>query len=308
MIVQSPGVPGSIAQNLDVLEKAGFCKNVTNYEKKEDYLILNPVIYKGIALYGYPGKKSGLEIPDLRKIKFNDSPGMFKIFMLHTTIDKAKGTLPIDSLETDSLPSADYYALGHLHMDFKYKNFVYPGPIFPNNFQELEDLQHGSFYIIDTSLDNSLQKIPLRLKDIVSIKIEVENTLLATEKIISELNKRDINDKIILLRIFGELKSGKNSDIKFSQIEDFAKRKGAYFVLRNTHDLKLKETELQIDIKNVENIEKETINNYSEQNPSEFNNLIPQLIEGLAIEKQEGEKTEIFKNRVLDEARKILKF
>ena len=135
---------------LDVLEKAGFCKNVMNMEENKDQTILNPTLFGGVAIYGYPGKKSGLEIPELRKLRLNDAPGMFKIFMLHTTIDKAKGTLPIDAIETDLLPKADYYALGHLHIDFQYQNFIYPGPIFPNNFQELEDLGEGSFYIVDT--------------------------------------------------------------------------------------------------------------------------------------------------------------
>jgi len=293
---------------LDVLEKAGFCKNVTNFEEKEDMIILNPLIYKGVAIYGYPGKKSGLEISDLRKMKLNDSPGMFKILMLHTTIDKAKGTLPIDAIETDLLSPADYYALGHLHMDFQYQNFVYPGPIFPNNFQELEDLEYGSFYIVETEVENSLQKIELKMKEIVSIKIEINNALEATEQIISELNKKDLKDKIILLRVKGELKTGKNSDIKFSQIEDFTKNKEAYFLLKNTRDLKTKESELEIDVKNTENIEQETIKIYSEQNPSDFNKLISQLMNTLSIEKQEGEKTEIFSNRLLEGAKKILKF
>ena len=293
---------------LDVLEKAGFCKNVTNFEEKEDMIILNPLIYKGVAIYGYPGKKSGLEISDLRKMKLNDSPGMFKILMLHTTIDKAKGTLPVDAIETDLLSPADYYALGHLHMDFQYQNFVYPGPIFPNNFQELEDLEYGSFYIVETEVENSLQKIELKIKEIVSIKIEINNALEATEKIISELDKKDLKDKIILLRVKGELKTGKNSDIKFSQIEDFAKNKEAYFLLKNTRDLKTKEPELEIDVKNTENIEQETIKIYSEQNPSDFNKLISQLMNTLSIEKQEGEKTEIFTNRLLEGAKKILKF
>jgi len=70
-----------------------------------------------------PEKNTSLEIPDLRKIKLNEAPGMFKIFMLHTTIDKAKGTLPIDSIETELLPKADYYALGHLHIDFSIPKF-----------------------------------------------------------------------------------------------------------------------------------------------------------------------------------------
>lgn len=292
---------------LDVLEKAGFCKNVANFEEKEEEIVLNPTIHEGVAIYGYPGKKSGLEIPDLRKIKLNDSPGMFKIFMLHTTIEKARGTLPIDAIEIDLLPKADYYALGHLHIDFQYQNFIYPGPIFPNNFQELEDLQHGGFYIIDTEVENSLQKIELKVKEVVSLEIKVKNALIATEQIISELDKKEIEDKIVLLRVSGELEDGKNSDIKFSQIEEFVKRKKAYFMLKNTHELKTKEFELEIDINNIENIEEEAIKIYSEQNPSDFNKLISQLIYTLSIEKQEGEKTESFTSRILDEAKKVLK-
>jgi len=293
---------------LDVLEKAGFCKNVFDAEENAEKIILNPTVYNGIAIYGYPGKKSGLEIPELRKIKLNDCPGMFKIFMLHTTIDKAKGTLPTDAIEVDLLPQADYYALGHLHMDFQYQNFVYPGPIFPNNFQELEDLGNGSFYIVDTEKETSLEKIELKLKDTVLIEVEIKNALTATEQIISEIEKRDVEDKIILLRLSGELETGNNSDIKFVQIEETAVRKKSYFLLKNTHELKTKEVEMEVEIKNIDNIEEEAVNIYSAQNPVDFNKYIPQLISSLSIEKQEGEKIESFTNRLMDETKKILKF
>lgn len=293
---------------LDVLEKAGFCKNVADFEEKEGEIILNPTIHGNVALYGYPGKKSGLEIPDLRKIKLNDSPGMFKILVLHTVIDKAKGTLPIDSIETESLPYADYYALGHLHIDFQYQNFVYPGPIFPNNFQELEDLEHGGFYIVDTEAENSLQKIELNLKEVVSLEIKVKDALAATSQIIFELEKRDLEDKIVLLRVSGELENGKTSDIKFLQIEEFVKQKNAYFLLKNTHNLKTKEVELEIEVRETENIEGETIKVYSEKNPSDFNKLILQLIDALSIEKQEDEKIEVFTNRLLEGSKKVLGF
>ena len=292
---------------LDVLEKAGFCKNVTDVEEREDALILNPTIFKGIAIYGYPGRKSGLEVKDLRRVKLNDAPGMFKIFMLHTTIDKAKGTLPIDSIETDFLPKVDYYALGHLHIDFQHENFVYPGPIFPNNFAELEDLHYGRFYIVDTE-SGSLKRIELKLKGIEAIEINIKDSISATEKIISEINKREVEDKIILLRVRGELEEGKTSDIKFQEIEEAAKRKKAYFLLKNTHDLRVKEEELEIEIKETENIEEETIKVYTEQNPSELNDLITSLINSFSIEKQEGETAENFTNRLLGESKKILKF
>src|SRR3990167_555235 len=102
--------------------------------------ILKPTFFEDVAIYGYPGKKTGLEIKDLRRIKLQDAGSNFKILMLHTTIDKALGSmgnLPIDSIETEVLPHADYYALGHLHIIFRHENFVYPGPMFPNNFAEL---------------------------------------------------------------------------------------------------------------------------------------------------------------------------
>ena len=293
---------------LDVLEKAGFCKNVYDAEEMGDKIILNPIIHNNVALYGYPGKKSGMEIPELRRIKLNDAPGMFKIFLLHTSIDKAIGMLPIDSIEIELLPKADYYALGHLHIDFRHENFVYPGPIFPNNFQELEDLKYGSFYIVDTESINPLKKIELKIKEVESVKIEVKNAPTATSEILAELEKRNLENKIVLLRVRGELENGKQSDVKFQQIEEFVKQKGAYFLLKNTHNLKTKQIDLGMKIKDDENVEEETIKVYSKQNPSNFNHLIPQLMDSLSIEKQEDEKTEVFTNRIIDEARRILKF
>ena len=300
---------------LDVLEKAGFCKNVTDAEiieptsdSEKETIILNPTIHSGFAIYGYPGKKSGLEIEDLRKVKLNDAPGMFKIFMLHTTLDKAKGTLPVDAIEADLLPKADYYAMGHLHTDFQYQNFVYPGPLFPNNFQELEDLKGGGFYIVDTSSDNALKRIELKIKDVVSVEIEIKNSVYATEKIISELEKIEIEDKVVLLRVKGELENGKVTDIKFSKIEDFVKQKNAYAFLRNTHELKTKEEEMEIEIGDTEDIEEETIKVYSDQNPSDFNKLLSQVMNAFSIEKQEDERSEVFINRLFEGTRKILEF
>lgn len=295
---------------LDVLEKAGFCKNVYIAEEKENSIILNPVIYGNVAIYGYPGKKSGLEIPDLKKVKFNDSPGLFKIFMLHTTIDRVVGTLPIESINPDRLPEADYYALGHIHVFYNEGKVVYPGPLFPNNFKELEDLKQGSFVIVDTESPSRVQRIKIPTKQIEHLIIEVEDALTGTEKIIYELNKRNLHDKIVLLRVYGELKRGKTSDIKFSQIEDFLKSKGAYFLLKNTHDLIPEEPELEFNIpeKDSENIEEETIKAYSQENPSSFNKIIGELMNALSIEKQEGETTETFNNRIFQGANRFFKF
>ena len=292
---------------LDVLEKAGFCKNVTDVEERDGLLFLNPTIHERVAIYGYPGKKSSLEIEDLKRIKLQDAPGLFKILMLHTTIKEVVGTIPMEYINSEELPYADYYALGHIHVDFKLNNFVYPGPIFPNNFKELEDLKSGSFYIIDTEKkEKPFEKIILKTKEVFPISIELNDVNTATEKIIEELDKHELKNKIVLLRVFGELENGGVSDIKFSQIEEFVKHKRAYFLLRNIHDLSTKELELDVKVDNPENIEGETIKNYSEQNPSKFNSLIPGLIQALGLEKHEGETQETFKNRLLEETGRVL--
>ncbi|MEK6824131.1 MAG: exonuclease SbcCD subunit D [Nanoarchaeota archaeon] len=293
---------------LDVLEKSGFCKNVFNSEERGDQIILNPHIHKNIALYGYPGKKSGLEIPELRRMKLNDAPGMFKIFMLHTTLDKVAGNLPIEFLESEKLPYADYYALGHIHVLFNENKIVYPGPVFPNNFKELEDLKHGSFVIVDTESAEQIKFIKLLIKEIECLEFEFDDSLIATEKILGELSKKDLKDKVILLRINGELKRGKTSDIKFFQIEEFAKERGAYFLLKNIHNLRTKEIEMNLEIKNEGDIEQETIKIYSEKNKSDFNFFVQELMNTLSIEKQEDEKIETFHSRLLAEAKRVLKF
>src|SRR3989338_7139197 len=77
---------------LDVLEKSGFCKNVSIFEDDGETLLLKPTKYGNVVLYGYPGKKSGLDVADLKRLKLQDSDG-FKILMLHTTIDKVVGDL-----------------------------------------------------------------------------------------------------------------------------------------------------------------------------------------------------------------------
>jgi len=135
---------------LDVLEKAGFVRNAFQPEERNGLIMLHPIVYKNVAIYGYPGKKSGLEVPEIERIKLQDSPGLFRILMLHTAIRDAVKTLPIPAVNQENLPKVDYLALAHLHINYNKNNRVYSGPTFPNNSEELEELGGGSFYIVDT--------------------------------------------------------------------------------------------------------------------------------------------------------------
>jgi len=301
---------------LDVLEKAGFVKNVEKYEVLENQsIILKPCIDNktGISIYGYSGKKSGMEIDDLKKVKINEI-NQFTILMIHTTISDVVGSIPMDSIDKMSLPLANYYALGHIHQVFEKQEsnsiFSYPGPTFPNNFQELADLKSGSINLVEVvNGKTKIKNIKFPIKDVVYKEMEINNGLTATEKIILEIDKINLNEKIFLLKLKGTLTQGKSGDIRFNEIEEFVKKKNPLIFLRNISSLKTIETEIELEqegLENMENIEEKIIEEYSKKNPADFNKFIHPLMNSLSIEKNEDEKSSIFESRLIDDLNKIL--
>ena len=203
---------------LEVLEKAGFCINVAQFEQREEKIILLPTIHNNVAIYGYPGKKSGMEVDEIAKISLQDSPGLFRILMLHTTLRDAIGNLPIKSVDEKALPVVDYMALAHLHIKYNKHGRVYCGPIFPNNISEMEELGGGSFFIFD---NGKIRREEISLCEILPIHLEITSSLTATEDILSLLKTKQVGGKIIILRLSGILEKGKISDIDFQKIEKY---------------------------------------------------------------------------------------
>lgn len=288
---------------LDVLEKAGFCTNVSKYEERNGEIILQPTIYKNVAIYGYPGKKSNLEIDDLERIKLQDSPGLFRILMIHTAIRDAVRTLPIKAVNQDALPKADYFAMGHLHISYHKTNKVYSGPIFPNNLSELEELQGGSFYIYS---NGEIKKQEIRLKNLSCLSLEIKNAHDAAELILKALEKEVIKDRIVIVKLFGTLEIGKIGDIDFGRVEKHLKEQGVYVFLKSTSKLIMAEPELKIPVADSLNIESHLIKKFREENPTKFDSHILDLMRALQIEKLEDEKVSVFEDRIVSETKKIL--
>jgi len=316
---------------IDVLEKTGFCRNVAEIEQKLDQdnvkerLCLKSYIDNEhkILIAGIPGKKTGIELEYFKKIeienlsKYDD---FLKILVIHTTLTESKPKEAImDSIAIRDLPDGfDYYAAGHLHIcDIKEKNksmVVYPGPIFPNNSEELEKLNQGSFFIVnydENKKELNLEKKEIKFNPVMSIEIDVDNlpSDQANAKIIKEIENKDIKDKIVILKIAGCLTSGKTSDIDFDQIKE--KTKEAYLLLKNTSKLTTKEFKVEINYENVtiETIESEFIKKYESQVQDEFKKFISfctPLMENLNFEKKEEEKKEDFRSRIFDTVNKIM--
>jgi len=296
---------------LDVLEKGGFCE-ICKYEETDVMINLLPIKYKSFEIYGYPGKKSGMEIEDLRKIVIPKETNNFRILMLHTSIKEAVGDLPIESISMHSFPKADYYALGHLHINFNEKlhdkPIIYSGPIFPNSFQELDDLCYGRFYMVTVEGYVEPKRQDIILKEVITFKIKIENALTATQQIIDELEKHELTDKIILMKLFGEIKKGTNADIDYCKIEEYLKSRKVYSFLKNTNKLVSEGEKIDIKISehDVNKIEETLVKEYELKNPDKFNNLIVPLMHSLELQKQEDEKSAIYESRLFSELNKIL--
>lgn len=288
---------------LDVLEKAGFCKNVAIFEEHKNNIMLLPTLYKNVAIYGYPGKKSGLEVEDIKRLTLQDSPGMFKILMLHTAIRDAVGSLPIPAVDEKLLPRVDYLALSHLHIIYQKEGRVYSGPIFPNNLQELEELKGGSFYIFD---NGKIKREAVEIKEIESHTFEINDALNSTNKIIEFFENQYLRDKIIILHLTGTLERGKISDIDFQKIEAILRKKGVYSFIKSTTKLIHEEAEMQIELSESINLESAIIEKFTKLQPSKYSSFINPLLRALHSEQMDEEKSAIFEERIFAEVQKAL--
>ena len=288
---------------LDVLSHSGFCINVSKFEERNGKIMLLPTLYKGCAIYGYPGKKSGLEVDEINRSFLQDAPGVFKILMLHTAIRDAVGTLPIPAVEEKLLPKVDYLALSHLHIDYAKENRIYSGPIFPNNLQELEELKAGSFYIFD---NGKVKKEIINLKEILPITVSIKNALSATSLILSELESQNLKNKIVILSLSGILEQGNITDIDFQKIELFVKSKGAHSLIKSTSKLHHLESESLIDFSDNLNIEERIVEKFLSRNSTKFDSLSELLLKSLQMEKMDEEKASNFEERLISEINKVI--
>lgn len=259
---------------LDILETTGLATNT--YKEQNGKLI--PTIYKDLAIYGYPGKRAGLEVKDIRKLKYKDS-NKYKILMLHTTIDVVADNLPIDKIESKKLPKMDYYALGHIHERYNKNNIVYPSCIFPNSFTEMEKLKGGAFVIHDTNT-----------KSVEFINIEQNIESIEYEMTSSDINLDLPKNKIITLKL-----TGKASEINLREIKEQADKKNSILLISKSRV----NTDVGIDIKNILS-EKELINKFMKENPSKFDKHLLKLMEKLDTEIQNGETKENYNDRIIE--------
>jgi len=303
---------------LDVIEEAGLGINVMKANIIDHKINLKFTIdtETNTKLTGINGLKGMLDkhvYETINKEELEKEKG-FKIFLFHTSIDELKPThlQMMESYSVNLLPkNFNYYAGGHVHIIKEknlegYNNLIYPGPLFPANFSELEKLKQGNFYYYE---DEKITKIPVKIKETIYEEIQADNK--TPEEIFKEITSKffdqDVKDKIILIKIHGKL-TGKISDINMTKVITELLEKGAYYVMKNTSKLTNSELFEEKQIKS-ENTEEEIIKEYINQAPNNFKNELKTTLDLIKIfsqEKNEAEKTTDYEQRIKKDTDKII--
>ena len=244
---------------LRVLEKAGLFTRVSKGKVTEEGKLRLRFLTDGrtkAKITGLVGRKGALEreiYENLDREILQEETG-FKIFMFHTGLDELKPEMyrQVEGMPVSLLPKGfDYYAGGHIHKhsqdDWKdYGKIVYPGSTFPADFRELENLECGGFYVVAQSggkLEAEWKKLDLYKVMRLEIAADGKTPEGVEDEVKSQLEKVDVKDKIVLLRVEGTLASGRPSDIDFRGLTSLLIERGAKLVKKSTSKLSAKEYE-----------------------------------------------------------------
>ncbi len=295
---------------LDIIETAGLGRNVMVAKINSDGLLnLSPVVddKTGVSIVGISGRRSGLdkEYYDILDRRSLENISGRKIFLFHAAISelRPRGLESIGGVPLSLFPkNFDYYAGGHVHSRsvsvFDGFNIVYPGPVFPNNFSELEDLKFGSFVIVENWIPR-IVNIPTRQIQIVHINAD---GLTPDEVVARAKSVEVVQNSVILLRIYGRLAGGRASNISISDIINHYKNLGAFHILRNTLGLEGDEFEdVKVPVGSIEDIEDRVIRETSGKRIPDEYGTSRKLLDFLSVERLDGETVNSFEERVVRE-------
>jgi DNA repair exonuclease SbcCD nuclease subunit len=231
---------------IDILASATLFDKITQGSVNENMLILKFKTDEktGAKLVGISGYKSGNEIQyyDILDRDTLEKEEGFKIFVFHGMISEYKPhhLMAMESMPISYLPkNFNYYAGGHLHERVagkigKFDNVAYPGALFGADLRDIESSARGlsrGFYIVTFSdkevikMDfvevSSCTYLLLEYNAMGKSSLNVQNDL---ERLVKE---SDVENKLVILKVKGEMASGKTADINFSALEKLLSEMGA---------------------------------------------------------------------------------
>ncbi|MBI1657858.1 MAG: metallophosphoesterase [Thaumarchaeota archaeon] len=243
---------------IDLLEAAGYLRKVTVSSWVDDHIRLEYIQDErtGALIAGLSGLKAGRDMEYYERLdrEFLESANGFRIFLFHGAV----GEMMQDEISGESLPLSymprglDYYAGGHLHT-FRnrrfpgYENVVYPGTLFAGQTVDMEENARGmgrGFVMVD--FGDKVERV--RFVEAPGCRyelIDVDADGLASEEAAARIrgiaDSIDADGKVVILKTYGELGSGRTADIDFSAIRKGLLQGGAYYVMIHRRGLTSKE-------------------------------------------------------------------
>lgn len=303
---------------LELLEASGVFINTYKYDLlgKEKYKLLPTYDEKTkTCIYGILGKRRELEknvYKNLEKISLKEDN--FNVFMFHSTLNDLKPDFMRQvegEINSSFLPKGfNFYAGGHVHSvinaNYDKGKISYPGAMFPNNFSELKREIPG-FNLCEVDADKSELKVvrfnlEIYEKEYVKIDVDGLNPINAKNKILEDIDKFDLNEKLVLIEISGSIE-GRVTDVKLNEIIALIYGRGAFQVLKNTYKLNSVDVEIVEALigDNVAELEDNIIKDNLE-GQEEFDRkvkLIKDLLK-LDFSKNEEEKNVQYEERVIE--------
>ncbi len=302
---------------LDLLEPTKIFVNVAKVKEDNGKLKveLTHDPKTGVALAGMLGKRGGLETEYYKMLSYDGGHDRDKsIFLFHSALEELKeeDMQAIVSQPLSLLPTGFwYYAGGHVHRRLvkdvaSHGRIVYPGPLFPNNFKELEETT-GGFYIVN---DGEMQFIENKEVKVVSVNVSCEGKKAEDVRVEVEtkIEKIDVAGKIVLFRMSGQLREGSLNEIQIPELMKKMYDCGAFQVLRHSAGLHVVEfQEVKVSGETVGEIEQHVIAEHKDQiSVNGFKETqVNDMLNKLGIEKIDGETVKDFNDRVIKVSEEI---
>ena len=216
---------------IDLLAASGLITKVTVQADTEEGTGIGFVIDSrtGVRIAGLPGLKAGVD----KKLYENlnrenlEGEGGFKIFLFHGAVSElmARSDQEMEAIPLSVFPKDfAYYAGGHMH-EYRYERYpgyphvVYPGTPFAGYHKDLENNARGTRRgLVLVEFDEEvtrveLVEIPNAQYGIIEMDCHNKNADAVDLDLRSRVNQLEPKERIIIIRLAGELSTGRTADV-----------------------------------------------------------------------------------------------
>ena len=234
---------------IDLLSETGYITKVTKVKEPTEEKITLDFLQDEktqVKITGLPGLKQGKDREYYEKLDRAslESESGLKIFVFHGGISEMKAGMDPgdDYMPLSLLPkNFDYYAGGHFHTFShekyeQYPNVVYPGTLFAGFHSDLEENakeKDRGFVLVEfeDKIENiEFVKIENATYELIEIDANNKKADSVNQELWSKVKDIDPAQKIIILKVAGELTSGKTADVDLSLIKEDLIQKGSLVV------------------------------------------------------------------------------